>query len=77
MIRYICYMIRTKRKSAKRTVTIEIPNEYIGKDLEILVFTSEEIKDDTDTIIETHIVSEPLLSKEWNNAEEDEAWKDL
>ena len=69
-------MIRAKKKSLQNTITLEIPPEYIGKELEILIYASEEVKDSNE-IIETHIVSEPILSKEWNNSEEDEAWKDL
>ncbi len=36
-------MIRKKIKSEKTTVSIELPAEYLGKQLEVVVFSLEEV----------------------------------
>ncbi len=39
-------MVRNKLKPGSTTVSIEIPLDYVGKEIEILVYASEEIKID-------------------------------
>ena len=69
-------MIRTIVTPQQRNILIDVPEEYIGKEIEIIAFVLTEAK----PIIEktgTHVASENVLAKDWLTPEEDKAWKDL
>ncbi|MDP1795819.1 MAG: hypothetical protein Q8K53_00750 [Daejeonella sp.] len=71
-------MIRTVLKPKHQDVTISLPKNFIGKQVEILAFTIDEAQE-TDIAAEplTHYASEKVLSESWLTPEEDEAWKSL
>ena len=71
-------MIKTV-KPLNQTITIELPEDFIGKQAEVIAFTIEEAEkttEDTDKPI-TYFASEKTLAKDWLTPEEDLAWQDL
>lgn len=72
-------MIRTVIKPNKQNVSIRLPEEFIGKQVEVIAFTVDEAINDAvlHDKIDTHIASEKVLAKDWLNADEDKAWQDL
>jgi len=72
-------MIRTVLKPNKRSISIDLPEDFIGRQVEVLVFTIDEPVDQLQISDKplTHIASEKVLGKEWLTAEEDHAWQDL
>lgn len=67
-------MIRTVITPDKDKISIDLPQNYIGKKVEVIAFTIEEATTDRPT---THFASEQTLAKDWLTKEEDEAWKNL
>lgn len=61
-------------------MVIELPDSYIGKNVEILAFILDE-EEDSETLIQrksfNSLLSEEVLSKEWLSKAEDEAWQNL
>jgi hypothetical protein len=72
-------MIRTVIKPNKQNVSIRLPEEFIGKQVEVIAFTVDEAINDlvVQDKPDTHIASEKVLAKDWLNADEDKAWQDL
>lgn len=69
-------MIRTVIKPDNQNITINLPENFIGKQVEIIAFTIEETeKNDRQTF--THFASQKVLEKDWLTPEEDLAWRDL
>ena len=72
-------LLRTIITPGKQKITLELPEDYIGKKVEILAFPIQEaelLENLTDPVL-THVVSESTLSKDWLTTEEDNAWSDL
>lgn len=69
-------MIRTIIKPQHTDVLIQVPEEYIGKEIEVIAFKTEEATTGNQKT-ETHFASEKMLAKDWLTPEEDSAWKDL
>ncbi len=72
-------MIRTLITPYKQNILIKVPENFIGKQVEVIAFTIDEAKGNglkNDAIL-THLASEKSLAKDWLNPEEDKAWKDL
>jgi len=72
-------MLRTVVKADKQNISIKLPEEYIGKKVEIIAFTVEEpdvLTENTDKPV-THFASEKVLAKDWLAFEDDLAWQDL
>ncbi len=72
-------MIRTVVKPNDQTITIEVPRNFIGKQVEVIAFTIEEadkISEAVDLPV-TYFASEKALAKDWLTPEEDLAWQDL
>jgi hypothetical protein len=72
-------MIKTKIKADGRYITIQLPENYIGKEIEIIAFDIDEV-----TVVQniidrtlTYFASEKVLAEDWLTAEEDKAWQDL
>ena len=59
-------MIRTLIKPDKRTISIKLPENFVGKQVEVIAFTIEETDDNElgDRIL-THFASERSLAKDW------------
>lgn len=72
-------MIRTVIKPNNQTITIKLPENFIGKQVEVIAFTREEADETTELADRpiTHFVSEAVLAKDWLTPEEDLAWQDL
>ncbi len=60
-------MIRLILTPDKDTITIKLPTHYVGKEVEIIAFATEEVLS----------AEEKTLGKDWLTSEEDNAWKDL
>lgn len=72
-------MVRTIVKPSSNKISIEVPEELIGKDVEVFAFAIDEplnIKR-ADDLTFTHFASEETLAKDWLTKEEDEAWQGL
>ncbi|HEX8021613.1 hypothetical protein [Mucilaginibacter sp.] len=72
-------MIRTVVKPSNRNISINLPEEFVGKQVEVIAFTIEEADSTTEKMdnITTHFATEAVLAKSWLTTEEDEAWQDL
>ena len=71
-------MIRTVITPKQQNISINIPAEYIGKQVEVIAFTIDDT-DDMSLLKEPmiHYASEKVLAKDWLTKEEDKAWQDL
>ena len=72
-------MIRTVVKPDKQNISIKLPKNFVGKQVEVIAFTIEEA-DKATAIADkpfTHIASEKVLAKDWLTPEEDLAWQNL
>lgn len=73
-------MIRTLVTPLQQNISINIPKQFIGTQVEVIAFTIEEsvIENniEVDTIF-THIASQHSLSKDWLTPQEDAVWKNL
>jgi protein involved in sex pheromone biosynthesis len=72
-------MIRTILKPEKQKIFINLPIDFVGKQVEIVAFTIEEadkVKEEIDNPF-THFASEKVLAKDWLTPEEDLAWQNL
>jgi hypothetical protein len=72
-------MIRTVVKPSNRNISINLPEEFVGKQVEVIAFTIEEANKTTEITdsVTTHFASEKVLAKDWLTPEEDLAWRDL
>ena len=72
-------MIRTVITPEKSNISINLPESFVGKRVEVIAFTIEEAMDNfaSDNKTTTHFASEAVLSKDWLTPEEDKAWQDL
>lgn len=71
-------MIRTVLKPDNQNISITLPSDFVGKQVEVIAFTVEEAVGNTveDKPV-THFASEKVLAKDWLSPEEDLAWQDL
>ncbi len=72
-------MIRTILTANQQTISFQVPDNYIGKQVEVIAFTIDETlrePEKKDKSV-THFASEVVLAKEWLTNEEDLAWKNL
>ena len=72
-------MIRTVVKPENQNISIKLPKEFVGKQVEVIAFTVEEANETKEFIDKpfTHFASEKVLAKDWLTPEEDLAWQDL
>jgi len=72
-------MIKTLITPENTNISLEIPASFIGKQVEIIAFTVDELsgKSIHDDPTLTHYASQNSLSKDWLTDEEDEAWQNL
>lgn len=63
-------MIRTFITPGTSEISLKIPDEYVGRQIEIIAFSLEEVT--------TLQYPDPAaLIQDWCNSDEDKAWKDL
>jgi len=72
-------MVRTIVKPGNQSILIEVPKNYIGKQVEIIAFTIDEAEAEKAIAgeIQTHFASGTVLAKDWLTQEEDIAWQNL
>jgi hypothetical protein len=72
-------MIRTVVKPENQNISIKLPKEFVGKQVEVIAFTVEEANQAKEIVDKTltHFASEKVLAKDWLTPEEDLAWQDL
>jgi hypothetical protein len=63
----------TSKDQIIRTLS-EVPEHLLGEVLDFMQFLITKHFQET---VETHLLSESVLGKDWLNAEEDQAWQDL
>jgi len=69
-------MIRTIVKPENQNISIKLPKEFVGKQVEVIAFTVDEASEIVDKPL-THLASEKVLAKDWLTPEEDLAWQGL
>ncbi len=72
-------MIRTLVTPEQRNISIVLPQNFVGKQVEVIAFTIDEAKkeDRKQDKTETHFASQKSLEKDWLTPEEDQAWQNL
>jgi plasmid replication initiation protein len=72
-------MIRTLITPQQQNISIDLPQNYVGKKVEVIAFTIDEAFAEPRVLDKTftHIASEKILAKDWLTPEEDKAWQDL
>ena len=71
-------MLRKVIKPDNRNISIELPQNFVGKQVEVLAFTIDDtIGESVQDKLLTHFASEKNLAKDWLTIQEDETWKDL
>ena len=72
-------MIRTIVTPEQQDVFIRLPQNFVGKKVEVITFTIDEATDKTikSDIPLTYLAYEKVLAKDWQTAEEDNAWQNL
>jgi len=72
-------MIRTVVKPVNQKISINLPADFVGKQVEVIAFTIDEAseKEGITDISLTSFASEKVLSKDWLTPEEDLVWRDL
>ncbi|MCB9032685.1 MAG: hypothetical protein H6553_02495 [Chitinophagales bacterium] len=68
-------MLKTILIPDNNQVILKLPDNFIGKKIEIIAFTVEEAKTVNDDTLLTHYASEKSLAKDWLTKEEDKAWE--
>ena len=72
-------MVRTLMVPKNQDVSIQLPESYIGKQVEIIAFTVQDTMEESlaqDKTL-THFASQKALAKDWLSTEEDQAWQNL
>jgi hypothetical protein len=72
-------MIRTVVTPEKQNISIHVTESFVGKKVEVIVFTSDEVEQEALTTDKplTYLASENVLAKDWLSPEEDKAWQHL
>jgi hypothetical protein len=72
-------MIRTVVKLKDQNLSIKLPKNFVGKQVEVIAFTIKEAGNAVEVVDKTltHFASEKVLAKDWLSTEEDLAWQDL
>ncbi|QQR97255.1 MAG: hypothetical protein IPK18_10280 [Sphingobacteriales bacterium] len=71
-------MIKTTTILRENKILLNLPEEFIGKHVEIIAFTTEEAtKLNLQENVLTHFASQEILAKDWLNDDEEIAWKNL
>jgi hypothetical protein len=72
-------MIRKVLTPEEQNISICLPVEFIGKKVEVIAFTIDDLSDQplTNEKPVTYFASEKTLAKDWLTPEEDKAWRDL
>jgi hypothetical protein len=68
-------MIRTIFTPVTQHIPLNIPAQYVGRQVEVIAFPVDDPF--TDEVITTHLASEQTLLKDWLTPEEDTAWLNL
>ena len=69
--------IREIKKVENDKITIELPDEFIGSEIEIIVIPLENKEKIHGEKLELLNLAESALKKDWESEEEDDAWQDL
>ncbi len=72
-------MVRIVLTPEEQNISIKLPENFIGREVEVIAFTIDDTLDmarETDKTL-THYASEITLAKDWLNAAEDSAWQNL
>ena len=72
-------MIKTLITPENTSVSLEVPASFVGKQVEIIAFTINELVEgstEQDHTL-THYASQQSLAEDWLTDEEDKAWQNL
>jgi hypothetical protein len=64
--------IREVKKIIDHKIVVDLPKSFKGKEVEVIILPLNHSKP---AINETMLLSEAVLRKDWDLAEEDKAWK--
>ncbi len=73
------HMVRTVITPEQQRISINLPENFVGKQVEVIAFTINETLEEPFAVDKplTHIASEKILTRDWLTPQEDEAWQDL
>ena len=69
-------MIRTVITPEQQKISLHLPANFIGRQVEVIAFTIDDTVVANDKSL-AYYASEKTLSKDWLTPEEDKAWLDL
>jgi hypothetical protein len=72
-------MIRTVITPEQQDISIHVPEDFVGRRVEVIAFTIDETIEHpivSDKPM-TYLASEKVLAKDWLSSEEDKAWQNL
>jgi hypothetical protein len=72
-------MIRTVITPDQQNISIKIPADFVGRQVEVIAFTIDDSTEVLSVVEEPliHYASEKVFAKDWLTDEEDKAWQDL
>lgn len=68
-------MLRTVITPETKKISLDLPEDFIGRQVEVIAFTLEDTINEEKTL--THFASEKSLAKDWLTEKEDKAWQNL
>ena len=74
-------MVRKVIFADSKNISIQVPEDFVGKQVEVIAFTLENEDASEETTNEdktrTHLASSETLAKDWLSPIEDKAWEGL
>ena len=68
-------MLKTVLIPSKNQLILDIPDNFIGKQIEVIAFTIDEAVASISEVPLTHFASQQVLAKDWLTPQEDSAWQ--
>jgi hypothetical protein len=72
-------MARTIVKPDNQNISIKLPEDFVSRQVEVIIFTIEETHAGNETTNRSlmHFASQKILAGDWLTPDEDAAWRDL
>jgi hypothetical protein len=68
-------MLKTVLIPSKNQLILDIPDNFIGKQIEVIAFAIDEVATSISDVPLTHFASQKVLAKDWLTPQEDSAWQ--
>ena len=72
-------MIRKVITPSNETISIELPQSFVGKQVEVIMFISDEVNEMPHVVgnPSKHAIANKILSSDWLPYREENVWRDL